>query len=371
MRILIWNSWITPAGGMERVALSLANGLAERRLEVYLAGPYRQAPVLEQQIEPGVNYVPLQFEKSVRGLLSCSRKLQQLIREQRIDVISAHGSLIPLLGVNPPVVWTEHGLRYGSGRFFSGLKALPWTAVRCRLHTGAWHFVGCSEYVRDGICRQFNLPTERASVIYNGVPSALKLERLPAPRFTEPFQIGFLGRMEEEKHPMDAFTLDGHLQELGVPCEWHMFGAGSQLGAVKQRADEEGGRFHVHGLASSAAEAFARMDLLVFLSHGEMEGLPTVLLEARHARRPAVAWKVTANPEAIGCKEWLVEELFDLEKFALRIAEVLRRRQAPEPVDANELSYERMLDHYEAVLSRQGSYGAAGPVMAVPSGTTH
>jgi len=348
MNILIWNSWITPAGGMERVALSLANGLANcPGANVFLAGPYDQVPVLRSRIDPKVRFLPCDFQRRADVMLRNALFLRRIVREHKIDVVSAHGSLIPLLPVSVPVAWTEHGPRYGDQPVFKGARTLPWMGVKRRLLSGDWKLVGCSRYVCDRLCGQFGLEAEDAAVILNGVPDAERLRGLEPPRFDEPFRLGFLGRLEPEKFPLDIFELDRELQARGVSCEWNVFGKGSLEGEMRKRA-ESVGRVKVRGLAAHPAEAFSEMDALVFLSHGQMEGLPTVILESRLARRPVIAWNVTANPEAAGPTDELVEP-FDLAAFADAICRVLDRRSAS-PEAGSEISYDRMIDEYWKLL---------------------
>jgi hypothetical protein len=88
-----------------------------------------------------------------------------------------------------------------------------------------------------------------------------------------------------------------------------------------------------------------------------MEGLPTVMLEARLARRPVIAWDVTANPEAAGPLDKLVEP-FDLGAFSRAIAETVRGRVVPLPA-GDTISYDRMIDQYLEVLGSTGGRPAA------------
>jgi glycosyltransferase involved in cell wall biosynthesis len=356
MNILVWNSWITPAGGMERVALSLANGFAERGANVTLVGPYESVPVLRQAIGARVDFRQCDFSRSLGGLIRNARYLRRVTREKNIDVVSAHGSLFPLLGLDKPVVWTEHGPRYGSRNILSGPKALPWLAIRNRLRSGEWKLVGCSEYVCRRVGTQLDIPVGNSIVIYNGVPKAEALSGLAPPAWGKPAKIGLLGRLEPEKYPTDIFAIDAELQRMGVDCEWLVFGEGSLSGEMRSRAAGHP-RIRIRGLAPSGAAALAEVDALAFLSHGDMEGLPTVMLEARLARRPVIAWDVTANPEAAGPLDKLVEP-FDLGAFSRAIAETVRGRVVPLPA-GDTISYDRMIDQYLEVLGSTGGRPAA------------
>ncbi len=350
MNVLVWNSWVTPAGGMERVALSIANGLAALLDRVVLVGPYQTVPVLRERISPQVEFVPCAFARRPDALLRNYWQLRSLVRQYDIDVISAHGSLLPLLPLDVPVVWTEHGPRYGDRPILHGARALPWRAVQRRLANGDWKLVGCSEYVRRSVCSHLDVPESKAAVILNGVPNSDQLSSLAPPRFEKPFRLGFLGRLEPEKYPFDIFELDRGLVARGIPCEWHVFGDGSLAEEMRGRTAREP-RIHARGLAANPAEAFNQMDALVFLSHGQMEGLPTVIIEARQARRPVIAWDVTANPEVAGPYDELVPP-FNLELFADAIGRVLSRAEAPPPAD-DQFSFERMIHRYVDVLTEQ------------------
>lgn len=78
---------------MERAALSISNGLAERHdARVVLAGPYDTVPVLQERISPQVQFVPCSFDRSASGLFQNYLTLSRIVKEHHIDVISAHCS---------------------------------------------------------------------------------------------------------------------------------------------------------------------------------------------------------------------------------------------------------------------------------------
>lgn len=343
MNILVWNSWVTAAGGMERVALSIANGLAELPdVNVTLVGPYDQVPVLMEKIDPKVNLVSCEFKRRPDSLVKNAKLLQKLVQDLDIDVVSAHGSLISLLSLNVPVLWTEHGPRYGDQPIFKGMRKATWSVVKQKLHKGDWKLIGCSRYVCDRLCPQFDLEPDRAGVILNGIPNLERFTDLQPPKFDAPFKIGFLGRIEKEKHPDDIFVLDEYLEKRGIPCEWHIFGDGSMAEELNIRAADHP-RIQMRGLAADPETAFSEMDALVFLSHGQMEGLPTVIIESRLARRPVIAWDVTANPEVMGPADELVEP-FDLEQFAEAVIRVCERGEAAPSTDR--FRFETMIQQY-------------------------
>lgn len=350
MTVLVWVSSVVPAGGMERVALSIAQGLANRGGRVILAGPYSNCPVLRDQIQPPLHYCDHRPRHSIGGLIETTRFLSHVIKEYKVDIVSAHGSVFPLLPLRVPVVWTEHALRYGEEHMLTGARSLLWSVVRKRLQARQWRLAAVSKFVLEGIRQQLSLDSGVGTVIYNGVPAATKLRALPLPQLVPPYQLGFLGRLEPEKRPFDIFEVDQHLNRLGIRCHWHIFGAGSLSDRIREKANGSQ-RMSFHGLVD-VETAFATMDLLFFSSRGEKEGLPTVLLEAQLARRPAAAWNSTCIPEAAGEHATLVSPPFQIDRMAEAIAAALRAGHVPPPPPHGHADVDAMLTEYQLILDQ-------------------
>ncbi len=348
---LVWCSSVDPAGGMERVALHIANGLAGIGWRILLVGPFSRAPFLRRAIRPKVDFIDYEMGKSPAAVLRAMGFLARLVEERGVDVISAHGSVFPLLGVNAPVIWTEHDVRYAGGRMLAGLRGLAWRRVRERVGNGAWRLVAVSRYVGDETCRKLDLPAGAAQVIYNGLPNAASLAALPPPRLTPPYQIGFLGRLTPAKRPLDVIALSELLNRMGISHDWHVFGDGALLPDLRAAAAARTGHsVSIHGLIEKPEEAFARIDLLSFLARGEQEGLGMVLLEALAARRLVVAWDAGCIREVLAGRGALVPAPFSLERYAEALAAALRRG-VPASTDPDERwSQERMIAAYDWML---------------------
>ena len=349
---LVWCSSVDPAGGMERVALHISNGLAGIGWRVLLAGPFSRAPFLRRAIRPEVEFIDYEMGKSPAALLRAMGFLARLVEEHGVDVVSAHGSVFPLLGVSAPVVWTEHDVRYAGGRMLGGLRGLAWRRVSECVRSGAWRLVAVSRYVGDQTCRKLGLPADAAQVIYNGLPNAAALAELPPPRLTPPFQIGSLGRLTASKRPLDGIELSAALNRMGLPHQWHVYGDGALMPELRAAAAARSGHsVTIHGLIERPEEAFARIDLLAFLARGEQEGLGMVLLEALAARRPVVAWDAGCIREVLAGRGTLVPAPFSLDRFAEAIAATLRRGR-PGVTDSDERwGEERMIADYDRALS--------------------
>lgn len=347
---LVWCSNGHPAGGMERIAISIANGLIACGWRVVLAGPFRDAPVLRQSIRPEVEFINHDASRSQIGIYRTMRFLQQLVRKRSVDVISAHGLVFPLIFTRTPVVWTEHDIRYG-GSMLHGLRGLAWRWIRFRLQHGNWRVITVSRHVHSLLCQYLKIPKHMGLVIYNGLPNADALRALPPPKMTEPYQIGFLGRIDPIKRPFDVFELSTALNSRGIRHDWNVFGDGDLMPEMRERAQKPGHSVRICGLAERPDHAIARMDLLCFHSRGEQEGLGMVLLEAMAANRRVVAWDVGCIGEVLGDRGTLVPPPFSLERYADAIVEELREGNRRTQKEDGRWDESRMIRDYHAVLT--------------------
>ncbi len=346
---LVWCSAGSPSGGMERIAISIANGLVGRGWRVVLAGPFGGVRALFDLIRPEVVFIDHQPDKTALGVYRTMRFLRALMRQERVDVISAHGSLFPLLFTRSPVVWTEHDVRYG-GSMLRGFRGMAWRWIRRRVRRGHWHAITVSHHVSHRLRENLKIQ-ETPRVIYNGLPHAEALRALPPPLMTPPFRIGFIGRLTPVKRPGEAFELSAILNRMGVPHEWNIFGDGELLPEIESMAAlPTGHSVRVRGLAKNPQDAFSQIDLLVFLSRGEQEGLGMVLLEAMAANRPIVAWDTGCISEVLANRGILVATPFDLPRFAREIAKALRGAGGAPPID-NRWEEARMIREYDEALT--------------------
>lgn len=347
---LVWCSAGSPSGGMERIAISIANGLSGRGWRVVMVAPFTDEPVLRAAIHPDVEFIGHEPDKTTFGVYRTMRFLDQIARERRVDVISAHGSLFPLICTRTPVVWTEHDIRYG-GSMLRGFRGFAWRWIRYRVRSGSWRVVTVSRYVRSRLRENLNM-TEEPQVIYNGLPNAAELRALPPPRMVPPFQIGFLGRLAPIKRPLEVFDLSARLNRLGIPHDWNVFGDGELMPQMRAAAAKQSGHsVRICGLAKNPQDAIAQMDLLCFLSRGEQEGLGMVLLEAMAAQRAIVAWNTGCIAEVLAGRGTLVPLPFSMERFADAIATVLRTAAKVPRDDDGRWDEARMISEYDVVLS--------------------
>jgi glycosyltransferase involved in cell wall biosynthesis len=346
--VLVWCSNVEP-GGMERIVLSVANGLVGKGWRVILVGPFSRVPFLQRLIRPEILSIDHQIQKSPRGLLRTGHFLENLVRQYGVNVISAHGSVFPLMLNSAPVVWTEHDVRYGGREMLRGLRGFAWRHVRNLVERGSWRMVTVSRFVQKEVCKKLELLDNRVAVIYNGLPNAAELYRLPAPDFRPPYRIGFLGRLTESKYPLEVFTLSKLLNGMGIPHVWKVFGDGGLRPAMQEALRTLGHSVQLCGVAEKPEDAFRQIDLLCFHARGEQEGLGMVLIEALAAGRSIVAWDAGCIREILTGRATLVSPPFSLRRFAATVAGVLLSGADPRVQDQR-FSEARMISEYDVIL---------------------
>lgn len=309
------------AGGLERVAVTLANNLPSGQFRVHLCATRTGGP-LQQAIEPHVTCVLLHRRSHFD--LRALRRLVAYIREHEIRLLHAHGTslFISVLASRwrpwPKVLWHDHFGRYATQerpvwlyraatRFVAGIISVnqplaEWARRRLRAPADrVWYVPNCAREPRLGgspvelpgragsriICAA-NLRPEKG---HRQLLEAMRrvLRQVPSAHLLLAGRADgedYLGQLQSEMKQPD---LAGHVTWLG---------SRSDLGAVLKGCDV--------GVLSSLSE-----------------GLPLALIEYGLVGLPTVATRIGQCPEVLdggqvgrlvppGEPEPLAEALVDL-----------------------------------------------------------
>ncbi len=209
----------------------------------------------------------------------------------------------------------------------------------------------------------------RTEVIAYGVPGR-STPRLPAGQFQRPLRVVYLGRFEEEqKRVLDLPEVIRHALARGVRAEFHFYGAGPSLGALRARLERlpKGASWRIHGPISSdeTATVLGEADALVLPS--AWEGLPLVVLEALGQGCVPVVSDLPTIPREIvdPSTTGLRVAPGDCEGFAHSLERLagdaaLRDRYStagPVCLAAEGLRLQDMADHYERLIQRVLDHG--------------
>lgn len=282
-------------GGVERVALHLANGLAERGNRVSLL-VLRRDGVLHDRLGGSVELIePPGFANSARGagLLLAIPRVARAIRDVRPDVLLSPGNhLHPLLVLahrqaavghcRLAIKLTNPVERPGGGRLGNALRRAFFRFAARRADV----VLALSAPALDQAARI--APNARLRVVDNPcVDQSLLTPRPSLVHSARPPLLLSVGRLAAQKDPL--MLLDA-VAGLGTrPWRLAMLGDGPMRPLIEARAGALGiaDRIDLPGYVADPAPWFDRARL--FLMASRYEELPAVLLEAVAARCPIVA----------------------------------------------------------------------------------
>ena len=282
-------------GGVERVALRLANGLAERGNRVsfvLLSG----GGALEDRISPKVEVI--RFGRSLErgaGLLRAAPRLAKLLRRDPPDVLLAPGNHM-------------HGVVLLARRLagIGGILALKMTnpveraqvrPVRNRLRRALFRYAArhadqilmLSGPAAEEGRRIAPAAASKVQVVANPYVEEALLDRASKRRKTaknDPLLLS-VGRLTPQKDPLTMIEALAGLRSR--PWRLVMLGEGPLADDCRKRAETLGiaDRIDFPGFVPNAAQWFEKARL--FLLSSRYEELPAVLFEAMAARCPIVS----------------------------------------------------------------------------------
>lgn len=234
------------------------------------------------------------------GMLS---RAHELMRTKQIDVIHAHDWLVAHAAIqlkhiyNKPLIATIHATE--SGRW-NGIH----NEIQSYVHSMEWYLnyesqrtIVCSEYMRNEVMNNYNLPDDKIDIIPNGIkrdkflfdfPDALDFRRRLAADH-EPLIVS-VGRMVPEKGFQILVEAAAEVLREIPQARFFVAGKGGMLDELRSRAHAYGiaDRFVLPGYVSDEdlLKVLRVADVGVYPSLYEPFGI--VALEAMAARTPVV-----------------------------------------------------------------------------------
>lgn len=230
-------------------------------------------------------------------------RAHQIMQTQDIDIIHAHDWLVAHAAIqlkqiyNKPIVATIHATE--SGRW-SGIH----NEIQAYVHSMEWYLnyeaartIVCSDYMRDEVIRNYNLPYDKIDIIPNGIkrekflfdfPDALNFRRGLAADH-EPLIVS-VGRMVPEKGFQNLIAAAASVLAEIPQARFVIAGKGGMLEELRSRAQAYGiaDRVFLPGYVSDEdlLKLLRVADVGVYPSLYEPFGI--VALEAMAARTPVV-----------------------------------------------------------------------------------
>jgi glycosyltransferase involved in cell wall biosynthesis len=302
-------------GGSQILGIELARQLRDDGTEVLCTAlDSRPGPLLRRCEEYGLPVVDLAIPtRSPLGRNGMSWGLARRLRDLSLDAVH----LQHFLGLNKlglpariagieRVVATEHSVldvnQSRAGRFRVRLNWRLASAITV-VHQG----------IKDYLCRQLGVPTERVSVIPVGIDVEKlhrddRAARRSALGITDELVFVFVGRLAPVKRVpalVEAFL--AVQSQHAPPARLVIVGDGEEMGSVGAlvQAHALGERVTLAGEQSDVRPFLAAAD--VFVLNSSSEGMPRALIEAMAMGLPAICPAVGHIPEMIAGRGWLTE----------------------------------------------------------------
>lgn len=253
--------------------------------------------------------------------LVATLKLWRTMKRGGYDIVHTHSSKAGILGRIaarlagvPVIVHTTHGWGFNSHQPPHIYWLYVWLERLCVRFSRVVIVVG-SPNRTEGLSLGIGRP-EQYRLIRSGIEIGayrdVKLgksearARLGIPE--QAFVIGSVGRLGEQKAPLDLLTAFVPVAERYPHAHLVFVGDGPHRGPLETAITEAGltGRVHLAGLRRDVPELLRAFD--VFALASRWEGLPRVFPQAMAAGLPIVATRVDGAPDAItpGENGWLV-----------------------------------------------------------------
>jgi glycosyltransferase involved in cell wall biosynthesis len=285
------------AGGMERVAVNVANGLPRGRYASHLCTT-RCDGALEADVAPDVGRLRLRRSHTLD--VAAVRRLVRYVREHRIAVLHAHGPSLFIAAAasafapHPAVVWHDHFGAHETER------RIPWLYRFPARRVGG--VIAVSQALAQWAVEKLRMPRERVRFIANFVaepPASLTVPPLPGKPGVRIVCVANLRPQKDHLNLLAAMKIllqkfpEAHLILLGSSVDE---GHTARLTSVMEGDGLAG---HVSWLGSRDDVQGVLKGCTVGVLGSASEGLPLALIEYGMAGLPAVATRVGQCAEVL------------------------------------------------------------------------
>ncbi|MFZ1399673.1 MAG: glycosyltransferase family 4 protein [Candidatus Promineifilaceae bacterium] len=240
---------------------------------------------------------------TVRASLQARRMVAQMQRQQPLDALFFHTQVTAVLAQNwlhkiPSIISLDATPRqYDSlGEFYQHASGPDWLEQKkWQLNRNAFraarHIVAWTEWTRDGVVDEYDVPFEKVTVIPPGVNSAEWQRPTPRQRHSNPAKILFVGGDLARKGGLDLLQAFRALRQEG-PVELHL--------VTRNPVEAEPGLFVYNTMQPNSAalkQLYFDCDIFCLPTYGDC--LPMVLSEAGAAGLPLVSTAVAGIPEIV------------------------------------------------------------------------
>jgi glycosyltransferase involved in cell wall biosynthesis len=323
-------------GGAEQNVVSLLPYMQHSHLQTSLVtlNKRNEGPLAQVYAETGLP----RYDLSARRMMDPNawRRFAKLIREEKIDVIHAHGQdanmyvALARRRIGVATVMTRHVMFEPGETWKESARA---QMVLMAAKVGFDRVIAVSEATRQQFSQQTGLPLDKIETIYNGI----NLAKFNTRQLYDDNRAKFGWKPTDNVVLMVAVLRGGKGHEVlfdaipkileAIPtAKIKLVGDGDERAMLEAQARPYGETVEFLGQRMDVAELLGASDALVLPSW--TEALPTVLLEAGAACLPSVATHVGGVPEIIeDGKTGYIVPVGNSDLIAQRVISILQNPQ--------------------------------------------
>lgn len=223
--------------------------------------------------------------------------------------------------------------------------------------SGATSVIAVSQYTKDKIISQYNIPGDKIHVVHNGVLVHNKIEK-PLSKKNENKKVLFLGRVTFQKGPDYFVEAAIRVLQFLPKTTFILAGSGDMLDSLKQRIRQAGmeKNFILPGFLKGPQvdEVLANADVYVMPSVSEPFGISA--LEAIYYDVPTIISRQSGVSEVINhalkVDFWDIDELSDLIIGALKYPELRSDLKLMAREEVRRLTWHQSAQKVEQVYKR-------------------
>ncbi len=301
-------------GGAEKVLLDLSGGLIKHNIKVDVFCTHKGGEWKDEFEKIGVKVCVSKEQNDGKKI----EEIDKLVRKNRYDVIHTSN--------------TEYGYLYAPKMhelpyrpiFIDTIHSQNNPLVRVAITHQSYidKIITVNNYIRK-ILGENSIEIDRMVPVLNGIDAKANASRDVLSRFKD-VEIAFLGRMSNEKNPLQFIKIAKVLSEKHNDWKFKIIGDGPLLSKAKQYASSLGLSKNISFLGSvkDGASELASASCCAITSY--TEGLPIVLLEALGMGIPVVGSNVGGIHEVLIDNEngFLVDNPDDTDEYARKIEEL-------------------------------------------------
>lgn len=294
-------------GGAERVMLALANGLAEKDIQIDLVLNKAEGTYIKY-ISPKVNIVSLDSSRVLYSILPLTKYLH---KEKPHSILSAmnYVNVITVLaklasGSKTKVVLSEHSNFIEAKKTIGQVKSRVITLLMGWTYQKSDAIVAVSNGVADALAQAININRNKITTIYNPIFSESLIKRSKEPvshpwvrEDSLPLILG-VGRLTKQKDFESLIRAFKKVREQ-KDCNLIILGEGELRPQLEQLIDSLNLHDSVQllGFVDNPYAWMANADLFVLSSINE--GFGNVIVEAMACRTPIISTDCPSGPREI------------------------------------------------------------------------